>query len=400
MFKSQSHRLFGAILLIAGCCIGAGMLGLPLMTAAAGFLPTVVAFIASWLFMASTGLLLLEVNLWFGRGVNLMSLAEFTLGKGARWFIALLFCFLFYCLMVAYLAGGGAIVAEFMGDLFGIDSAPFHGSLGLVFIFGIVIYFGTTAVDQVNRWLMGGLAASYLGLIALGLPRIETENLAHAAWGSAVPALPAMIISFGFHNLVPSLTDYLEGNVRALRLAVVIGSGIPLLLYLLWDFVILGLLPRGETLQSALEEGAMVTTLLKGGVGGSYVFGLTQSFAFFALITSFVAVALSFVDFLADGLKVGKKGGASLFLIGLVLLPPLAFAYLYPSIFLSALNYAGAFGAVILFGLVPVAMAWKGRYFEGRKGARLLPGGKPLLVAIAAFALFVFFLQLKNELGV
>ena len=63
-------RVLGATLLVAGCCIGAGMLGLPILTALGGFKPTIILFVLCWLFMAGTGLLLLEVNLWFTEEVS------------------------------------------------------------------------------------------------------------------------------------------------------------------------------------------------------------------------------------------------------------------------------------------------------------------------------------------
>lgn len=395
-----SHRLVGAILLVAGCCIGAGMLGLPLVTVSAGFLPTVATFFVSWLFMLSTGLLLLEVNLWFGRGINLMTLAENTLGKMAKYIVAFLFVFLFYCLMVAYIAGGGALIQDYIHQLLGHAIDPFWGSLALVVIFGVIIFFGTSKVDLANRFLMAGLGVSYVGLILLGLPHVVVEHLEKGAWMYAFPALPTMIISFGYHNLVPSLTDYLEGNARGLRLAIAIGSAIPLAIYLLWDTMILGIIPPGAEVQAAIDKGAMVTTLLRNAVSNSYVVHLMHAFAFFALVTSLLTVALSFVDFLADGMHVKKTRKGALLLVSLVLLPPLVFAYLYPAIFLSSLNYAGAFGAVILFGIFPVLMVWKGRYIDKRIGKHQVPGGKWVLCLIGAFAFLVFALQLKNELGV
>jgi tyrosine-specific transport protein len=395
----RSHRLFGAILLVAGCCIGAGMLGLPLVTAAAGFFPTTVAFVASWLFMAATGLLLLEVNLWFGTG-NLMSLADRTLGKGARFFVGFLYLFLFYCLMVAYLAGGGVLITEYAGQIAGLEMSAYAGSCILVLLFGFFVFRGTRAVDLFNRLLMAGLAVSYAGLVLLGLPHMHAEHLMRSNWGYAIPALPAMIISFGYHNLVPSLTEYLEGNVRELRLAVIAGSAIPLIIYLIWNSLILGILPPGQEIQAAIDSGAMVTTLLKEAVGKSYVVDLMRVFAFLALVTSFLAVALSFVDFLADGMAVKKTKKSAFFLVSLVLMPPLVFTYIYPSLFLKALNYAGAFGAVILFGVIPVVMVWKGRYRDKQKGVMLVPGGKIALFALGSFALFVFLMQLKNELGI
>ncbi len=40
----NKNNLLGGILLIAGCCIGAGMLGLPVLSALAGFTPSLFMF--------------------------------------------------------------------------------------------------------------------------------------------------------------------------------------------------------------------------------------------------------------------------------------------------------------------------------------------------------------------
>src|ERR1700733_232103 len=107
----KSGSLPGAILLISGCCIGAGMLGLPVLSALAGFVPSLCMFLLSWLFMTATALLLLEVNLQFKEEVNIVSMAEKTLGlpgKLAAWGC---FLFLFYAIGVAYLAGSGDLIS-------------------------------------------------------------------------------------------------------------------------------------------------------------------------------------------------------------------------------------------------------------------------------------------------
>ena len=49
--KPPLSRLVGAVLLVAGTCIGAGMLGMPILTGAAGFVPSIAAFVGGWLFM-------------------------------------------------------------------------------------------------------------------------------------------------------------------------------------------------------------------------------------------------------------------------------------------------------------------------------------------------------------
>lgn len=66
----MSHKtgsLLGGTLLITGSCVGAGMLGLPILTGLSGFAPSLVMFVLVWLFMTITGLLLVEANGWFSK---------------------------------------------------------------------------------------------------------------------------------------------------------------------------------------------------------------------------------------------------------------------------------------------------------------------------------------------
>ena len=44
--------------------------------------------------------------------------------------------------------------------------------------------------------------------------------------------------------------------------------------------------------------------------------------------------------------------------------PPLVLALSFPGVFFSALDYAGTYGVLVLFGLLPAAMAWSERYSE------------------------------------
>jgi tyrosine-specific transport protein len=391
-------NVLGASLLIAGCCIGAGMLGLPVLSAMAGFKPSLLMFVICWLFMVGTGLLLLEVNLWFKEEIHIVSMAERTLGKPGKAVSWLVFLFLFYSLMVAYTAASGALMADFVNQYFDYALPNGMGSLIFCLIFGLLLYLGTGALDWFNRFLMFGLIASYVVLISTGLPHIDTALLEHRDWNAATLVIPALIVSFGFHNLVPSLTTYLDGKQRSLVKAIIIGSSIPLGIYLLWEMLILGLVPL-QGFQQALDQGEIATEALKSAVGISWILDIAQIFAFFAIVTSLLSVALSFMDFLADGLQIRKTPTGKFSLACLVLIPPLICSIIYPKIFLVALNYAGGYGAVILFGILPVLMVWKGRYIQKLGHPQLVPGGKVVLVLILLFAACVIGLQLINDLN-
>ena len=53
--KKVLSRSRNAIVLVAGTTVGAGILALPAVTQAAGFVPSTVALTGAWMYMATTG---------------------------------------------------------------------------------------------------------------------------------------------------------------------------------------------------------------------------------------------------------------------------------------------------------------------------------------------------------
>ena len=109
----STGTFIGGILLIAGSCIGAGMLALPIMTGLSGFFPSLVMFLIAWGFMTITGLLMVEVNSSFDARVNIGSMAERAFGKTGRYLSWILYLFLFYSLLVAYISGSGSLSSTY-----------------------------------------------------------------------------------------------------------------------------------------------------------------------------------------------------------------------------------------------------------------------------------------------
>lgn len=394
----QEKNTVGTALLIAGCCIGAGMLGLPVVSATAGLVPSIFIMLVCCSFMILTGLLLLEAVLWFDQPVNLISLSDFALGKFGKALTSFLFLSIFYCLMVAYTSGCGELMADFCSMFSASSLSQATGSFICAALIGVLIYKGTKAVDHLNRLFMIGLGMSYGFLILLGASHIETDRLAYSQWKASVPIMPIMLISFGYHNLVPSLVGYTKRNVRTLRMAIIGGNLVTFLIYLVWQIVILGILPfdHQEQIQQALSQAEMVTGLLKTATNSPSVILFTHVFAFFAIVTSFVANALSCLDFLQDGLKIKETRVSRGLLCCLIILPPLFIAYSYPRLFLQALGYAGGIATVILFGILPAVIVWIGRYKKGFPS--LVPGGKPLLCLVILLSLFFLGIEAHQQI--
>ncbi len=397
---SQRQHYIGSILLIAGCCIGGGMVSLPLATALAGFLPSALLLLVSWFFMLVTGLLLVEVYLYFSDHISLGTMAFRTMGRWGERFVWLLFLFIFYSLLIAYVSGSGSVISDLSVTYFGLAPPPWVSSLLLTLFVGVFIYLGTESTDMVNRIMMMGLFISYALLLIFALPHVSTENLSYVDWNESWFILPTFIVSFGYHNLIPGIGHYVKRNVRLFRMATIIGSSIPFIIYLFWEWIILGIVPlEGEAgFRACLESGCLVPQILRGVLGYSFISEITQAFTFFAILTSFLTIALSITDFLSDGLKLPKEKPINNFMLCLaVLIPPFIFALTDPTLFLTALRHAGGLGAVVLYGVFPVIMVWRGRYYLNLAKTHIVPGGKGVLALTFFISVAIVGLHIYKE---
>lgn len=386
--KVSSGSVVGGMLLVAGSCIGAGMLALPILTGLAGFFPSLTMMILSWAFMTFTGLLLIEVNGWFKSQVNLVSMAEESLGKKGKLAAWIAYLFLFYSLLVAYTAASGTIFSAILDSLFGITLRPWLASIFFTLLFGYIVYLGTRPVDLFNRILMMGLIVTYFGMIALGLSRIDSVLLLHSAPQFTLFSLPVLVVSFGFQNMIPSLSAYLQGDLKKVRLTIIGGSLITFSIYLVWSLLVLGVVTP-DAIHESYIKGEEATIPLRLALGSSAISHFAQGFAFFAIVTSFLAQGLTLTHFLADGFKKEPTRKNLIFFSSLALIPPLLLALYNPQIFFRALSFAGGICAMILFGILPISMAWVGRYVRKHTSHYHPKGGKPALILGFLFAILV-----------
>lgn len=389
---SGKGSVLGGALLVAGTSIGGGMLALPVLTSLAGFAPSVAIYILCWLFMLSTGLLFLEVSQWMKKDANIISMAEYTLGKWGKLASWIVYLFLFYCLTVAYIVGCGNIVAEWVP----FTIPDWAGPVLFTAIFAPFILISTALASRLNVGLVIGLALSYLAFVVLGFQYVRPELLCFSDWNHSISVLPIAFTSFAYQGIIPTLVTYLDDDIKKIRKAILIGSSIPLLAYVIWEWLILGIVPvhGAGGLAEALEKGDNAVYPLKNFIQHSAVFYVGQFFAFFALITSCLGVTLGLRDFLADGLNIKKDAKGKVILAFLIFAIPLMIAIIYPHIFLIALDYAGGFGCALLLGLLPVVMVWVGRYQLGHNQNPQIGGGKLVLTLLLAFVLF----EIVNEL--
>lgn len=389
--------VMGGALLVAGTSIGGGMLALPVITGPGGFFPSLMLYFFCWLFMVCTGLLFLELSLWLHQDANIVTMAEKTLGVPGKALAWVLYLFLFYSLTLAYLVGCGDLASA----LFGGSINECMGTLLFAFLTAPILYAGARFIGSLNAWFMTGLFFFYFAFVFLGHSYVNPDFLMYRNWLVSLGALPIVFTAFAYQGIVPSLIAYLGYNAQKTRLAIILGSIMPLIGYIIWQWLILGIVPiEGPNgLMDALKKGQTAVYPLRNFIGSPWIYVVGQFFAFFALITSFFGVTLGLMDFLADSLKIKKDQKGKLLLCVLIFIPPLVISLIHPGLFLQALDLAGGFGCALLLGLLPILMVWRGRYHLGYTSSLPLPGGRFVLVLLFLFVLFEIAFEVLGRLS-
>ncbi len=378
---SNFIKTLSGSLLIAGTMIGAGMLGIPLITAKAGFVPALIITGIVWLYMFLTGLLFLEVTLWTHRGANVLSMTHRFLGRQGKLMAGMIFAFLYYCLMIAYFAAGAPILASFLQPMFPFSISGAYSFFLFGIIFGVIVGIGLKTVNRVNYILMIGLVISYIALMSGSVKSIDESNLSFSNWPYMALAVPILFSSFGFHNVIPSLCDHFKENSKVLRYSIFFGSIIPLVVYGLWQWLIIGSVPK-DLILSSLDKGESIIFAMEKVTHNAWLMTLGKVFGLFAVVTSMLGVSFSVIDFLGDGLKMKREGVHRLILTILTFLPPFILTLIDPTIFMLAIGIAGGFGEAFLNGILPAWLVWMGRYKHKIKADYKLFGGKILLIIL------------------
>lgn len=376
------------------------MLAMPLATTGIGFTTALLLLLGLWFIMSYTALLLVEVYQHNDASMGLSSLACKYLGNSGRLVISLALPFLLYSLIAAYLAGGGEIISESISSLLGLQLPSYAGVLLFAVIGGGVVCFGTHSVDIINRCLFATKIFFLAAMLILLLPHVQEVNLLSMPVKQALllSAVPIVFTSFGFHGSVPSIVNYLGGDTAKLRKVFIIGSAIPLLVYILWQVATIGTI-NSDTFIGILAAESGLNGLLeavKAVVGTARVEMAVRLFAALALATSFLGVALGLFDFLADFFQLKDTLNGRLQTGAVTFFPPLLFALFYPKGFVIALGFA-AIALSVLSLLLPALLVRQTR--KQHVGGYRVAGGQLGLLLVFSLGIAIIVIQLSIVSG-
>nr|WP_283104746.1 aromatic amino acid transport family protein [Shewanella marisflavi] len=391
--------MLGSIAIVAGTAIGGGMLALPLATASLGTIPALLLLVVIWGVSIYTSLLMLEINLRAGVGLNVHAITGKTLGKVGQLIQGGSFLSLLFALTMVYLMGGSSLLESRFEPL-GIKVSHEAAVLLFTLIFGGFIAIGVSWIDKVSRVLFTAMVALFVIVVLFLLPEVSPTYILRESSAEIVSkgelgnlwlaAIPVVFTSFGFHVCIATIVRYLDGDAMSLRKVLMIGSSIPLLCYILWLMVTLGTV-GGATVHGFEGSLPKLVSALQAIAHSDILRQCIDLFANLALITSFLGVTMSLFDYIAELTRARDNllGRVQTWLVTFV--PPLLCALYYPDGFIKVLGFA-ALPLVVMIIFLPIAMALGQR--KQNLGGYQVGGGNFALGASALVGLVIIAAQL------
>ena len=257
---NKQPSVFGGACIIASVCVGAGMLGLPSAGAGAWTLWTCLVMLVTMIVMTISGWMLLEAYKRYDIRVSFDTVTHDMFGSGANLINNLAVYFVGGILLYAYITTAGMILPP----LIGLNSKV--SSILFVLIFGAFVWHSTRAVDRISVVLIIFMALSFIfsifGLTKnINIPTLFDTGSNHPSYAPyALAMFPVALASFGYHHSAASMRAY-YGEERKASRAILGGTLITLVFYIVWIVSIFGNMPR-EQFAPVIAAGGDLDVLL------------------------------------------------------------------------------------------------------------------------------------------
>ena len=277
--KKDTRNFLEATATLIGCIIGAGIFGIPYVVVRSGFLTSLIDFLIVGIAILMIHLYIGEITLRTKGKHQLTGFAEKYLGKNGK--ALMLFAMLSgnYGALIAYMIGEGKAIKA----IFGIPEI--YGTLIFFVGMAILVWFGLKVIRKWELYLSALMIFVVMVICFICLGKINLQNLMVFKPGFESLFVPYGVLLFACVGTVaiPDLEVEVRENKKLLKRAIIVGTIIPLLIYLFFGFCVVGV------------TGSLTTEVATVGLGkaiGTYMVLLGNIFAIFAMATSFLVLAL------------------------------------------------------------------------------------------------------------
>lgn len=235
--NSRTKKYIEASSVLVGACVGAGVLGLPYVTAKSGF------FVTLFYLLVLGGVTLL-LNLYLGETAlrtkkdhQITGYAKKYLGK--RWGKLVNFALIFgiYSAIVAYLVGvGNSVSFLIFGDLkYSLLFGVFFG-LSMSYLF----WKGTKELKKYEKYGVFIVLLLISLIFFLFIGKVNYSNLGYINFSNFLLPFGVVLFALGSETAIPVVSLVLKKEKTLMKRIIVTSSVISFILYLLFTFIVVG----------------------------------------------------------------------------------------------------------------------------------------------------------------
>lgn len=335
----------GAVALIIGTQIGAGILGLPKVLAPLGFFwGPVVLFIAA-LLLAMTAVMLVEAIYLTNPRYHYFDLTSHYLG---RFGVILVLTILYagYGALVAYISGLGQVVASFAGG------DPRTWAVLAWAVLSAIIFLGLRLSGAAEESLTILMVLLITTIFLWALPEIKPFTMRFDLSAFTV-AFSVAVFAFSGHMIIPEVLQGMKSMNRTI-LAILFAFSLVFVMYAMFSLAIMGV--AGQNVPDIGTQ-ALVTNL------GSDLTIVAILLPLLTITTSFIGVGIAQRDILREIVR------NKLLAWILAVVPPL-FVYLAGKDAFVNMIWLASFGILVASGILPPLLL---RYARRERRRALTP---------------------------
>ncbi len=287
-FFGERKQLISTSTLI-GTIVGAGMLGIPYVVSQAGLLYGLGLILILGLAFILLYLMLGEVVLRTKEQHQLAGYADKYLGPAGKRIMTLITFVSIYGALIAYLIGEGVSLHA----IFKFGS-PLLYTL-IFFIIGVsIVWRGIKSTGKAELYLILLLLSVVVIIGFYSLDKIEEHNL--TVFNPQYFFLPYGIILFSLLGFaaIPEMQEELGADKRLLKKSIIVGAMIPIILYLLLAFIVVGMIGGEKFAQ--LDSNQRIATIALGMFSHPLLGIFANVLAVLAMFTSFLSLSTALIE--------------------------------------------------------------------------------------------------------
>jgi len=285
--KYYDKQFWATTFTLTGTIIGAGILGLPYVFSQSGYLMGLFWLLFIGCVVLYVFLCLGEVALRTRNDHQLPGYAKKYLGKWGERIMIFAFLFGVYSALLAYLVGEGTSLSVLFT---GGSQYAVYFAIGFWFLMALMLKEGLRGLKKVQLWGVVGIIVVVLAITGWYFPDINYGNLGQVDYSKVFLPFGVILFALMGFTAIPELELVIKGHKEKFKRTIIFGVLIPVILYILFSFVFVGVLGKNVPQVATLGFGKLVVLL---GV--------------FTILTSYFGLSFSLKDVFKFDLKLNRE---------------------------------------------------------------------------------------------